>query len=214
MEKEKVEERRNILKLLGKGYKSICRGIKNVNSEGYKYRYVLNLESVNEDNNGKKVMFILKNPSMATHEKEDKTLIRLAGWTYNKDIHNFTVCNIYAYVETHENKLKGLEQSERIGESNNDEIRKCLIDHKEIILGLGAPNKWSKKARKDYDSRIKEILEFEEIKNKDKELFKIGKYDDDYPEEYPKHPRWWSYKMEKSRFNIQKAVENLNNKFT
>jgi len=182
------------------------------NFDNTNYRYVLDLSLDEVWNNNQKIMFILKNPSIATHEKEDKTLIRLAGWTYNKDIHNFTVCNIYAYVETHENKLKGMEQNKRIGESNNGEITKCLIEHKEIILGWGAPNKWSKKARKDYDSRIKEILEFEEIKNK--ELFKIGKYEDNYPEEYPKHPRWWSYKMEKSRFNIQKALKNLNNKFT
>ncbi len=67
-----------------------------------------------------------------------------------------------------------------------------------------------------YSHEIKPHLKkvLEKLSKKDKELFKIGKYDDDYPEEYPKHPRWWSYKMEKSRFNIQKAVKNLNNKFT
>ena len=134
-------------------------------------RYVLNLSLAVNHNNRNKIMFILKNPSTATHKQKDidNTLKRLVGWTYRKNIHNFTVCNVYAFKAKTPQELKNISQEERIGKENNNQIKKCLVEHEEIILGLGEHKPLPKK---DYDCRIYEILQFEEIKNK--KLFKIG----------------------------------------
>ena len=150
-------------------------------------------------------MFILKNPSKANCEVSDRTLNRLAGWTLYHQIHNFTVCNIYARRATKPEKLKAFSQNERIGEINDNKIKNCLRKHEEVILGWGTPKPLPEK---DYNSRIKEILEFEEIKIKTK-LFKVG---DSSKEGYPKHPLgkpMWAYKAEKLPFDIQKALESL-----
>ncbi|MBI2134766.1 DUF1643 domain-containing protein [Candidatus Woesearchaeota archaeon] len=175
-------------------YKTRCIGDES-------YRYVLEL-GLKEKNNDKKIMFILKNPSKANCEVSDPTLDRLAEWTLYHQIHNFTVCNIYARRATKPEKLKAFSQNERIGEINDNKIKDCLKEHKEVILGWGTPNPLPEK---DYNSRIVELLKFEEIKSKN--LFKVGNC---LKEEYPKHPLgMWSHKMEKLSFNIQKALDSL-----
>lgn len=175
-------------------YKTRCVGNKS-------YRYGLELR-LKEGNNDKKTMFILKNPSEADNLKKDNTIGRLAGWAYNNDIHNFTVCNLFGRRDKDPNVLKGLSQSERIGERNDDKIKECLKEHEEIILGWGTPKPLPEK---DYDSRIKEVLDFEAIRI-NKYLFKVGNC---LEEKYPKHPRLWSYKTDKLPFDIQKALESL-----
>lgn len=213
MEEENVEEETGDLTLLGKAYKTVCRGIKNVNSEGYKYRYkyryVLNLKLV-KYNNGKKAMFILKNPSTADADDTDPTLEWVGGWANRNNIHNFTVCNIFERTAKKPIELKKLSQNERIGKNNNKEIKKCLEEHDEVIVGWGNPGPL---LRKDYNSRIRDVLEFEEIKTKT--LFKVGNCP---KEEYPRHPLYhWFYKTniaEKFLFNRQKALDRLKGKYT
>jgi len=155
-------------------------------------------------------MFILKNPSTADENTDDPTLKWVVGWTYRNNIHNFTICNLYAYVDAGQDNLKNVKQDECIGKSNNDEIKKCLMEHEEIILGWGGHKPLNEK---DYDARIKEVLKFEEIKNK--ELFKVGECP---KEEYPRHPLYhWFYKTnmtKKSPFNLQIALDRLNDKYT
>ena len=186
-------------------------------STNFRYILRLNLNKVNKNrvnNNGETIIFILKNPSDADCNTKDKTLTRLAGWTYHpiKNIHNFTICNLFPIKakKSYELKKNWLnlteEEKKSILEENDFKIKQCLIKHEKIILGWGEHKPLHKK---EYDARVKKVLEFEEIKKE--ELFKVGKC---LKEEYPKHPLgMWSYKTEKENFDREKALAQLNGKY-
>ena len=170
-------------------------------------RYILrlNLNKVNgiKNNNGKSIMFILKNPSHADQNTKDKTLTRLAGWTYHpiKNIHNFTICNLIPLKAKKSYELKNKwfdlneEEKKRILEENDFKIKECLKEHDKIICGWGTNKSIPEN---DYNSRIKQLSNFQEIKTKT--LFKVEECS---KEGYPQHPLNWNYETEKSGFDIQ-----------
>lgn len=73
------------------------------------------------NSNGKRILFVMLNPSTATEEKNDPTLARCETRARNLSCGAFRVCNLFAYRATKPKDMK--KAGKPIGPLNDDYIR-------------------------------------------------------------------------------------------
>lgn len=104
-----------------------------------KYRYSLS-RTWNSDLPG--VLFIMLNPSTADAEDDDPTIRRCIGFAKAWSCGSIKVVNLFAYRTAYPSELAEVNESLRVGESNDREIRSALLTHQDagdyIVVAWGA----------------------------------------------------------------------------
>lgn len=156
---------------------------KAVISECGLYRY--KLERI-WDSKGKRLNFIMLNPSTADHTKDDPTIRKCIGFAKRLGFGSIVVTNLYAYRATKPKdlKTKAKEGFDIVGSENNNYICQEAIDSNLTVFACGN----NVLDRKRLDEVYSLLLDFEyglEIK-----CFPLTK------KEYPPHPLMLSYSTE------------------
>ncbi|KAF1084933.1 hypothetical protein SPSYN_01069 [Sporotomaculum syntrophicum] len=148
------------------------------------YRYLLRIPLQNE---GKKVLVIMKNPSKANKEFSDLTIDRVLTFCNSEGYSEVNIINLYSYYSTDSGKIRGMiedgQEHIAIGTENNEIIKSLVNEVDEVIVAWGS-NTFG--LTRQYKSRIKQVINIIKGKN----LFYVqncaGKG------WYPRHAQVWS----------------------
>jgi len=145
------------------------------------YRYLLHIPVSDE---GKKILFLMCNPSTADLYKEDTTTRNLKKWAKQNGVGVIIVGNIYAYRTSRPEALQSLKVAEAVGEKNIDAIIRASSEADEVIIAWGDPPK--SRPIFEFNKLKNEILEI--IKKKHSNVYRIGTKT---KSGQPRHPRTW-----------------------
>ncbi|MEP5152605.1 DUF1643 domain-containing protein [Planktotalea sp.] len=145
-----------------------------VYSECERYRYSLTRVW---DDNGKRVHFVMLNPSTATEVQNDPTVERCERRARALGFGSFTVTNIFAWRDTDPRAMKAA--SDPIGPTNDEAILEASQAADQIIAAWGTHG-----AHRDRGAAVKVLL-----KSVGKPLFHLGLS----KAGHPKHPLYIAY---------------------
>jgi hypothetical protein len=101
-------------------------------SDDEKYRYIL--ERI-WDSTGKRILFIMLNPSTADAKKNDPTVKRCCDYAKKWGYGSIVVCNLFAYRSTYPEALVTVENP--VGEHNMEYIGKAMGVADKIVAAWG-----------------------------------------------------------------------------
>ena len=145
------------------------------------YRYAL---TKYWNKNGKRLLFILLNPSTATEKQNDATVERCERRSRLMNYGAFRVCNLFAF-RTKEPKIMK-KQKDPIGRHNDQIINQSIKWADDILCAWGSHGK--------YLGRSFELENF--LKSQTYEIFHLGLTKD----RLPKHPLYIAYKKKFERW--------------
>ena len=169
---EKLSTRRKVIN----DFKSTA-----VFSSCFDYRY--SITQVWNDS-GKKLLYILLNPSKATEEISDPTLTRCQNRAHRLGYTQFKVCNLFAFRSTNPNLLKST--SDIIGFHNDEILRKSIRWADSIISSWGSLG-----TIRERNLAVKKIL-----KDSGKPVYHLGLTKNQQPKHllyisFDVHPKKW-----------------------
>ncbi|MGB7317347.1 MAG: DUF1643 domain-containing protein [Planktotalea sp.] len=145
-----------------------------VYSDCERYRYSLSREW---DRSGRRVHFIMLNPSTATEVQNDPTVERCERRARALDFGSFTVTNIFAWRDTDPRKMKAA--SDPIGSDNDAAILKASAEADQIIAAWGTHG-----AHMSRGAAVEQVL-----RTLGKPLYHLGLS----KAGHPKHPLYIAY---------------------
>lgn len=123
------------------------------------YRYVLARDWGSE--HGKRVCWVMLNPSTADGETDDATIRRCIGFSKLWGYHGLDVVNLYAYRETHPALLwrAAREGRDIVGPLNDASIAQVAIETDLIVLAWGGVDAGAAARRLPSAQRATEVRE-------------------------------------------------------
>ncbi|MCC0693370.1 DUF1643 domain-containing protein [Clostridioides sp. ZZV14-6387] len=116
-------------------------------SKDQKHRYLIKRIW---DENKPKASIILLNPSLANEYKYDNTSMKAINYLVdNKEYGGIYIVNLYSYIETNSDKVKG--NIKRLGKKENDKWIKFAINNSEKVYIAWGSNDGNK-------TRIEEVI--------------------------------------------------------
>jgi hypothetical protein len=104
------------------------------------YRYLMSFKSKTLSTN-KEAVVILMNPSTAGYignkPKVDSTLGKVLCWCHKNEFEKVEILNLFAYRETHPDKLNNIKYLKLIGSENNKTIKEVCTSNRIIITAWG-----------------------------------------------------------------------------
>ncbi len=146
-------------------------------SDCEKYRYDLTRVW---DEGGKKVMFLMLNPSTATEVQNDPTVERCERRARTLGYGAFRVCNIFAYRATDPKVMRA--EADPVGPLNDETIRAGVEWADDLVAGWGAHGEHMGRGA-DVETLLRDLS----ISPKHLGLTKAG---------HPKHPLYIGYKVQ------------------
>ena len=146
-------------------------------SDCEKYRYDLTRVW---DANGKRVMFLMLNPSTATEIQNDPTVERCERRARTLGYGAFRVCNIFAYRATDPKDMRA--QSDPVGPLNDATIRQGVDWSDDLVAAWGAHGEHLNRG-----AQVEAMLRSLTVSPKHLGLTKAG---------HPKHPLYIGYKVQ------------------
>ena len=138
------------------------------------YRYTLTRVW---DENKKKVLFIMLNPSTADETKNDPTVERCERRAKKLNFGSFRICNIFAWRET--SPLQLMKTDEPVGKDNDFHISKSVLWSDVIICAWGTHGTYFNR-----EAEVKNLLS-----NNGAKLYHLGLTKNGHP----KHPLYITY---------------------
>ncbi|MEO9823318.1 MAG: DUF1643 domain-containing protein [Paracoccaceae bacterium] len=154
-----------------------------VYSDCERYRYAL---TRTWDEGGKRLLFVMLNPSKATELANDPTIERCERRSILLGYGSFRVCNLFGLRETDPARLKRARRPE--GSENVDHIKEALEWCNDVLCSWGVHG-----AHRDQAAKLRSL--FSQSK---KPLLALGTT----KEGHPRHPLYVSYKTQPTSFEI------------
>lgn len=129
---------------------------------------------------GRKVMFLMLNPSTATEIQNDPTVERCERRARTLGFGAFRVCNIFAFRATDPKVMRAV--SDPVGPLNDQTIRDGIAWADEVVAAWGANGE-----HMDRGMAVEALLRAEQAAPKHLGLTKAG---------HPKHPLYIGYKVQ------------------
>lgn len=148
-------------------------------------RYLLTVPLKN--NNGKKILVIMKNPSKANKDISDRTINNVIKFCFKKGYDEVSIMNLFSYYSTDPKGITKLidegKYAQAVGKQNNHILLSTIKNVDRVIVAWGGN---SINRERYYKKRIKEVLEIIEGEN----LFYVESNSKNGL--YPKHAQVWS----------------------
>lgn len=148
-----------------------------------RYRYAL---TRTWDHTGKRLLFVMLNPSKATEMANDPTIERCERRAKLLGFGSFRVCNLFALRETDPTRLKRAKRPE--GPQNSAQLEEALVWCDEILCSWGVHG-----AHRDQAAKVQPLFQ-----HSDKPMLALGVTKDGQP----RHPLYISYKTQPIPFEI------------
>jgi len=115
------------------------------------YRYLLWRRT---GETGRKVVFVMLNPSTADHEKDDPTIRRCMGFARKWGYRRLEVVNLFAYRATDPKKLGEARKAgiDVVGPKNDEFISQAVVDAGLVVMA------WGNHRRSLVEDRIQKIM--------------------------------------------------------
>ena len=154
-----------------------------VYSQCEKYRYAL---TRTWDADGKRLLFVMLNPSKATEMANDPTIERCERRAKLLGYGAFRVCNLFALRETDPTRLKRARRPE--GPENNGQLTAALEWCDDVLCSWGVHG-----VHRDQAAKLLPLFQ-----DSNKPLLALGITKDGHP----RHPLYVSYSMQPSLFEL------------
>jgi len=156
--------------------KGDARSIANY-SDCEKYRYDLTRVW---DKSGKRVMFLMLNPSTATEVQNDPTVERCERRARTLGYGGFRVCNIFAFRATDPKVMRA--EADPVGPLNDEIMRAGIEWSDDLVAAWGANGE-----HMDRGAQVEALLRGLDVSPKHLGLTKAG---------HPKHPLYIGYRVQ------------------
>lgn len=139
------------------------------------------------DDSGKRLLFVMLNPSKATERANDPTIERCERRAKLLGYGSFRVCNLFALRETDPARLKKAKLPE--GPDNTAQVQNALTWCDDVLCSWGVHG-----SHRDQAANMRALFE-----TANKPLLALGVTKDGHP----RHPLYVSYKTQPTAFQIR-----------
>jgi hypothetical protein len=153
------------------------------------YRYCLELRLAER---GPRLAIILKNPSIATAQKSDPTVGKVAAWARRNGFGQLLIVNLFAYRATQPAALNDLSPMRCVGPKNDAYLREAARWADILIAAWGNPNGIEPERYARRVGQVGVLLDGQA-------LWRVGPLT---ALGHPRHGLWWNERMALAPFDF------------
>ncbi|WP_176555911.1 DUF1643 domain-containing protein [Bacillus cereus] len=118
----------------------------------YRYSLIRDWTKEVKQEQQRRVLFIMLNPSTANAFENDQTTQRCIGFAKSFHYTSLEIVNLFAWISTNWNVVKGMKEEEAIGPKNDEYIKKALNNCDMVIAA------WGDEATSHKSDRLNELM--------------------------------------------------------
>ena len=157
-----------------------------------KYRYCLYSDKF--DHNGKTLIVIQKNPSLADCNRSDPTAGKIIKWAKERKFSKIIFLNLFSYRSPKTDIFGIYDYETLIGSKTDIYLKEILSENPNATIVAAWGNNPKSFSKDEYDKRVKEVVD---IIGKDR-LQIVGKIT---KKGYPRHGLSWNEKPELEKYS-------------